>query len=353
MLAVAALWIAYLVPHKLRHRQQMLESRTEDRFSDTLRVLAVAGPVGSNRRLRADVARQIRPDCTRVDKRVGLLAPGNRAPIAGRDWGGDVDRPHSTSEGMSADQARALAQLKGAHAAATSRRGAAARRRGVLAGVLALAAVVGWVTTALAVLPLLAGVVPTVLLVTVLALGRRAVVQGEAAEAQWQRRIVEAETVVPVRAARPGRVAAAGHAVRASGAETQAIDQVRPASRRTAVGEQKDGSWSPQPVPRPTYQMKPSAPRREPVPLDHVEASTLDRPTRTTAAATEREAAEEQPAETARSASSTAVPAEATEAAAASGEGYRTAPAALPAEAEPTGSIDLDAVLRRRRAAGE
>lgn len=218
-------------------------------------------------------------------------------------------------------------------------------------------------TAALAVLPLLAGVVPTVLLVTVLALGRRAVVQGEAAEAEWQRRIVEAETVVPVRSSRPGRVAAAGHAVRASGTETQAIDQVRPASRRAAVGEKQDGTWSPQPVPRPTYQMKGTAPRREPVPLDHVEASTLDQPVRTTTAAeTERETVQAQPAATARPASvapstATAPSTETGEAVdqptGTAGEVSRTAPAALPAEAEPTGSIDLDAVLRRRRAAGE
>src|SRR5690606_12163834 len=40
-LGVVGLWLAYLVPHRLRHRQQLLESRTEDRYSGSMRVLAV------------------------------------------------------------------------------------------------------------------------------------------------------------------------------------------------------------------------------------------------------------------------------------------------------------------------
>src|SRR4029078_7568101 len=40
-LALVGLWVAYLVPHKLRYRQQLLESRAEDRFSEALRVVAV------------------------------------------------------------------------------------------------------------------------------------------------------------------------------------------------------------------------------------------------------------------------------------------------------------------------
>ncbi|MBC7292428.1 MAG: hypothetical protein H5T83_13980, partial [Actinotalea sp.] len=46
LVAVAGLWIAYLVPHRSRYRQQLLESRTEDRFSEHLRVLRVAHAAG-------------------------------------------------------------------------------------------------------------------------------------------------------------------------------------------------------------------------------------------------------------------------------------------------------------------
>ena len=41
-LALVGLWGAYLVPHKLRYRQQLLESRADDRFSEALRVVAVS-----------------------------------------------------------------------------------------------------------------------------------------------------------------------------------------------------------------------------------------------------------------------------------------------------------------------
>ncbi|RMI03580.1 hypothetical protein EBM89_19075, partial [Cellulomonas triticagri] len=128
---VVGLWIAYLVPHKLRHRQQLLESRTDDRFSDALRVLAVTGPAGSDRRRRVDVAGGVRSDCGPVDKRVGLLTPGTGTRVAGTDKGAtDVDRPHGTQDRVGADATRRAAQLRAAHAAATARRGAAARRRG-------------------------------------------------------------------------------------------------------------------------------------------------------------------------------------------------------------------------------
>ena len=41
-LALAVLWGAYYVPQQLRQRNQLVESRVEDRFSGSLRVLAVA-----------------------------------------------------------------------------------------------------------------------------------------------------------------------------------------------------------------------------------------------------------------------------------------------------------------------
>jgi hypothetical protein len=227
-LVVVGLWIAYLVPHKLRHRQQLLESRTDDRFSDALRVLAVTGPEGSGRRRRAEVAGGVRQDCGPVEKRAGLLTPGTGSRLATTERGGaEVDRPHGTQDRIGADAARRAAQLQAAHAAATARRGAAARRRGALAGVLLAATVVGWVVAGVTALGVLAGVVPTVLLAGVLGLGRRAVVQGRLAEDEWQRRIDEATAPLRERAARPGRQGAAGRAVHPSLTETQAIERVR------------------------------------------------------------------------------------------------------------------------------
>ncbi|MEK8227788.1 hypothetical protein NKG05_19320 [Oerskovia sp. M15] len=42
VLALFILWFAYYVPHRIKQRQQLLDSRVEDRFSGSLRVLAVA-----------------------------------------------------------------------------------------------------------------------------------------------------------------------------------------------------------------------------------------------------------------------------------------------------------------------
>jgi hypothetical protein len=360
-LVVVGLWIAYLVPHKLRHRQQLLESRTDDRFSDALRVLAVTGPDGSDRRRRADVARSVRWDCGPVEKRVGLLTPGTGNRIAGTDRGAtDVDRPHGTQDRIGADAARRVAQLHGAHAAATARRGAAARRRGVLAGALLLATVAGWVVVGVTALGVLAGVVPTLLLAGVLGLGRRAVVQGRAAEEEWERRIAEASAPLRQRAARPGRQGARGRAVRPSLTDTQAITRVRadlPArtSTRLQDGGREGDTWSPVAVPAPTYTMKASAPRREPAPLGEVEGSTQAAPVRRAVTAPE-EAATPAAVVPEEAAPSTAAPEPA--AATTTAREATPVPAAeagttVPASDQPTGSIDLDAVLARRRAVGQ
>ncbi|GIG36548.1 hypothetical protein [Cellulomonas pakistanensis] len=359
-LVVVGLWIAYLVPHKLRHRQQLLESRTDDRFSDALRVLAVTGPEGSDRRRRAEVAGGVRQDCGPVDKRVGLLTPGAGNRLARTERGGVVYRPHGTQDRIGADAARRAAQLHAAHAAASARRGAAARRRGMLAGVLLVAAVAGWVVVGVTALGVLAGVVPTVLLAGVLALGRRAAVQGRAAEEEWERRIAEATAPLRERAARPGRKGAEGRAVRPSLTETQAIQRVRAdapvrTSTRVRDGGREGDTWSPVAVPRPTYAMKAPAPRREPAPLGEVEGSTHAAPAarRTTAVPEEATAtAAEAPA----AAGSVAAPAAEGSAAAeapATPAASSTPGTTAPATEEPTGSIDLNAVLARRRAAGE
>ncbi|RMI12452.1 hypothetical protein EBM89_08725, partial [Cellulomonas triticagri] len=221
--------------------------------------------------------------------------------------------------------------------------------------------VAGWAVAGLTALGVLAGVVPTVLLAGVLGLGRRAVVQGQAAEVEWQRRITEAEAPLRERAARPGRKGAAGRAVRPSLDDTQAITRVRAdqvASSRSGDGGREGDSWSPVAVPRPTYATKAAAPRREPVPLGTVEGSTHDAPARRSV--TERPAAQETVAETSgvpatpvadvpAGPEETPVPAPA---AVATPEVAEPVADTAPAAEEPTGSIDLDAVLARRRAAG-
>ena len=135
----------------------------------------------------------------------------------------------------------------------------------------------------------------------------------------------------------PTRVVAApvvtGRAVKPSDAETEMFAAIvadqgeKGATPRHATGQipvVKPGAssdtegWEPKPVPKPTYTMKPAAPRREPAPLGEVEASTAVRP----AAAAPVVASDDE---------------------------VRTPEAPV----EGSGSIDLNAVLAKRRASGE
>ena len=337
-LVVVGLWIAYLVPHKLRHRQQLLESRTDDRFSESLRVLAVTSGSPSP---RSTVLHEVG-----APRRVELLTPGRGVPAGHKGaeaprGAGAVERPHATGDRITADAARRAAQQRAAHAAAVARRGAAARRRALLTSVLLVASIAGWVVASLTTLSLLLAVVPTVLLGTVLVTGRRAVVAGQAADAAYERRRRESAerasgTVAPRRTP-----AVVGRAVHPSDSHTEVIERISAelatesrvagGSRATsatagssaAEADATQEEWAPVPVPRPTYTMKASAPRREPVPLSDSDFAPVE-PAR---------AAEVAPT-------------------GASGEGDTTTVLA-PAPGTASGGIDLDAVLARRRAAGE
>jgi hypothetical protein len=86
-----------------------------------------------------------------------------------------------------------------------------------------------------------------------------------------------------------------------------------------AAGVSEYDGWAPVPAPRPTYAMKPAAPHREPIPLGEVEGSTSVRP----AAAAPAEAAPDDELVTPQP------------------------------PAEVSASIDLNAVLAKRRASGQ
>ncbi|WP_146842662.1 hypothetical protein [Cellulomonas composti] len=309
-LALVGLWVAYLVPHKLRHRQQLVESRVDDRFSDGLRVLAV-----SERRARSQVSA---PECGTTST-TGLLTPGSGFPVrrtVTATGGTAVDRPTAQQDRITAEAARRSAQTRAAHAAALARRGAAARRRGALAGALLVLTVLGVVAAAaLPAVTWVVAAVPAALLATVVVLGRRAVIAGRAADAAWTGRIAQAEREVVV-ARQPGPVIT-GRAVKPSQTPTQAIAQVVVEEQDSAA---EDGTWSPVPVPRPTYALKPSAPRYEPAPLTDLEGSTAVRTSAGTSSSESDEGA--------------------------------TTPAAVVAPPT-TGSIDLDGILAKRRASGQ
>ena len=371
-LAVVGLWIVYLVPHKLTHRQQLLESRTDDRFSGALRVLAVTGRRG---RVVQSADARVRPgmngDCgATADKAIGLLTPsrGVRLATPASAIGGTaVDRPHGAQDRISADAARRAAQQRAAHAAAVARRGAAARRRAVLAAVLLAGTVAGWTVAGLTAVSVVAGVVPSVLFVSVLVLGRRAVVSGRASDVAWEQHRREL-AFAPARATAHAP-AVTGHAVRPSDAHTEVFARIvddepagAPADVRAATGttrvvrrSTRSGAtpvvpatpavdvdeWSPVAVPRPTYTLKASAPHREPAPLGPLEGSTAVRAESAGSAGS---------AEGAGAGAGATVVEDAARIPDQRSTGVRT-PIEPPAAT--TGSINLDEVLARRRVAGE
>ncbi len=355
VIAVAGLWIAYLVPHHLRHRQQLLEARADDRFSERLRVLRVAEGT------RAEAAPG-RSTATATEQRV-LLHPGRRRED------GSMHRPHAAADRVSADAARRSSAARAARAASLARRAAAARRRALLSAVLLVAALAAWGGLALGGLGLLAAATPSVLLLAVLGLGRRAVLAGRRADAAWAAgqgtaassaparpaaRPAAARPAAPPAAARPARTSPAssvvGRAVHPSEAVTEVIipagglvpaqadgpaagaapatpARVAPSLRVDVSGEslapvaaEADpmvdsgvGTWVPVPVPPPAYTLKPTARPQEPAPLP-VQAPAATVPPASARVASDSSVEEPRPT---------------------------------------TGGLALDAILARRRAAGE
>jgi len=249
-----------------------------------------------------------------------------------------MDRPQITRDRLRAEAARRAAAERAAHAALVGRRAAAARRRAIMATVLLVATVAGWVAVASGVV-LIVAAIPTVVLVAVLVMGRRAVIAGLEADRAWDQRSAEI-----VKGEETDRVT--GRAVRPSGMLTEMIPAAAPASEAVATaasGVAASGmDWMPIPVPAPTYTLKAEAPRRDQSSLAPMGASTVLRPEATSAEVPAREDTDNSAIEREVTVGSVGLPA--------TGLPAATATSTVPA---PSGSIDIDAVLARRRASGE
>ncbi len=160
---MVGLWAAYLAPHAMRRRLAARDTRIEDRYSQDLRILAVVN----------DTARH----------------------TTGGSPSGDVPS-HSMSRAI---HARSALELEGAgmgsptpvdpaRTAMLARRAAAARRRGVLVAVLLSVTVFTAVLGAVSPVPWWGALIPASLCVTVMVLGRRAVVAQQRADRAWERR---------------------------------------------------------------------------------------------------------------------------------------------------------------------
>ncbi|WP_251150528.1 hypothetical protein [Cellulosimicrobium sp. Marseille-Q4280] len=370
-LAVVLLWLGYYVPHRVQHRQQLLEARTEDRFSGALRVLSVAGRgLGTPERLVPTLDGTLAVAAAPTGGGRALLgsAPGATQRTTGTEGTAGTTSTTSTarsdrSDGRTHDEVEDAMEISGSASsprgavpdvgrpstsrlALLERRAAAARRRLALTVVLLLASVAVWVVVGLGLVAWWAGVVPTALLALVLVLGRRAVLSAQRADAAWlAERRAEARAARGTVAGSPAaprnvRPRVTGRAVHGSQLSTQMIPRVTakdlaragataaadsaaatvatpggsgrgtsragsstprtdddPAEGSSARPEKRDEvpttvvagtaetteqtedrvpsgrAWDPVPVPRPTYTMKPTAPRREPAPLAEDETS--------------------------------------------------------------------------------
>jgi hypothetical protein len=303
-LALFVLWLGYWVPYRLRHRQQLLDSRVDDRFSGGLRVLAVAGgPVGA-------VTPSLEPR-----RSVPLLVAGPSTTDAG---GGERGMPEvRTGRALERRPATgATPAVRASRLAMLERRAARARRRLVLTLLLTVLTAAAWTVVGLGYVVWWAGAVPTGLLAVVLALGALAARSARRADARWaaEQRAARRDALQARALANGGpyaprnRARVTGRAVHPSGYHTQMIPRVdvgtrasrEPSPARTEkVSEAEPSSfdallqteepapkvieqpapgasashgvggpaWDPVPVPLPTYVTKPEAPRREPKPL--------------------------------------------------------------------------------------
>lgn len=256
MLALFVLWLGFWVPHRLRHRQQLVDARVDDRFSGGLRVLAVAGAGGT------------RGVTTPTGGATPLLVPGTSSE------GGRGERPMGLDDDRGASRALTASRAAGptdrpreSRLALLEQRAARARRRLLLTVLLLLVAIGGWVVVGLGLVGWYAAAAPTALLLVVLVLGRVAVLQARRADARWvaerkaaQRQATEARALANGGPHAPrNRPRVTGHAVRPSATHTQLIPRV------AAPADQPSARTSP----RATRRTEPATPgSRVTVPAD-------------------------------------------------------------------------------------
>ena len=314
-LAIVVLILGYLLPAAIRSRQVVVDSRVADRFSEDLRVLATAGTS---------------PTPQEQTSRGYLHRPRTEST---------EDTMHSPApQRLAAADARRAAAARATRAAAASRRAAAAARRLVLTLVLLAATAAAWVLVAVASAPLALAIVPSVLFLTVLVLGRRAAAQAKIADARLAEEIERARSADQARATRVAATKAAREAEAPESKSSLRID-VDPTrlleedASATAVLDLPEGEgWTPVPVPAPMYTMKASAPRREVEPLapEAIAAQSV--------ASAEDDGGAPASADSSPSAGVEVAP---------------NASAEAPVAAPAAPSVNLEAVLDRRRAVGE
>jgi len=277
VLALCVLCLGFWVPQRLRHRQQLLDSRVDDRFSGGLRVLAVAGAGGP------------RGVTTPTGGATPLLVPGTSAEGGRGERPMGLDDDRGASRALTAPRAENPADRpRASRLAVLEQRAARARRRLLLTVLLLLATIGAWVVVGLGLVGWYAGAAPTGLLLVVLVLGRIAVLQARRADARWaaerkaaQRQATEARALANGGPHAPrNRARVTGHAVRPSATHTQMIPRVT-----VAGADQQPAS---RPSGRAPRRPEPAATARVTVPAEEARGDESAEPEPARRAASER-----------------------------------------------------------------
>jgi len=236
VVALTLILLGYLLPHVVRTRQLLLESRVEDRFSGDLRIVATAGTPDTAQ------GRVVHARGHSSDARPYLHDPARRPEAP-------MNRPRARTERVTED-ARALAAARAARAARVSRRAAAARRRLILTVMLLLISAGAWAGVGVVGLSWALAVVPTVLLGTVLVLGRRTAVKAAARDRRDRAEMARLEARLKAvarraQAAPPRRTTSGAAAARGTGAAGRRTTARQPASRDAASGDAASGGVAP------------------------------------------------------------------------------------------------------------
>ncbi len=253
--ALAVAWAVYLVPQALRHHDEVVRSRSVDRFSHTMRVLARREPVS-----RSSSRLVVTPG--RVPSAPVVTTKASAAPTSGPAAAAEVPAPVASSA------ERAVERTVPPSVRREAARRAARRRRRVLSVLLLLLVLVGGLVLARVLAwPVL--LLPTVLLVAWLVACRLmvrrerglsgplaripATVLPEAAPAF----VADGEETQEVAVVSAPLAEEAVSGVLPAGLGRDGVDEPTPRAPAAAAG-----LWEPVPVTLPTYVSKPAAERR-------------------------------------------------------------------------------------------
>lgn len=271
--AVVVSWIAYLVIHVARRREQLATARNVDRFSTQMRVL--------QRRAVANAAVQ-------TPGRVTSTSLGVEQPLVARTPGLPVEG-HTLIQAPEASPGTSVSAALVAH---SLDEGACVRRQRARAGLLLVSVATSIITCVFTFLGVVSWIVPVLALAVAVftaarmraaALTRRAARERAAAMRRRERAAAKRDQVVARHERRPS-----AHAMPVAQefapprSEPQFFDvaalEPEPVTTRAEVDRLfTEGGWQPVPVPPPTYTLKakayrplppPAATTPAPVPVD-------------------------------------------------------------------------------------